>query len=196
MNQNIEAADFYVAGGTLRPNAPSYVARPADEELFTLALKGEFCYVLTSRQMGKSSLMIRTARRLRAKGVQSVIIDLTSLGTEINIETWYLGLLNQLKRQLRLEVNLEAWWQEHETLGYVQRFTSFLHDVVLSEVENQVVIFIDEIDTTLNFDFSDDNVRKLTEIHVKILEKQIRENPGQWAWQHKRWKHEDKAKSI
>jgi len=47
-------SSFYVTGGTLRPDAPSYVERQADLDLFEGLLKGEFCYVLTSRQMGKS----------------------------------------------------------------------------------------------------------------------------------------------
>jgi hypothetical protein len=47
---------FYVTGGTLRHDAPSYVERQADKDLLDGLLKGEFCYVLTSRQMGKSSL--------------------------------------------------------------------------------------------------------------------------------------------
>ncbi|HEX9921552.1 MAG TPA: AAA-like domain-containing protein, partial [Anaerolineae bacterium] len=110
MNTEIEAAEFYVAGGTLRPGSPSYVERPADDELFNLALAGEFCYVLTARQMGKSSLMIRTARRLRAQDVYSVILDLTKIGTDVSVEQWYLGLLTQLKRNLKLSVDLEAWW--------------------------------------------------------------------------------------
>ena len=139
MNQSVDASDFFVAGGTLRASAPSYVNRPADNELFQLALAGEFCYVLTSRQMGKSSLMPRTARRLQAKGVRSAIIDLTKLGTEVDVEQWYLGLLTQLRRNLKLNVDVEAWWQEHASLGYVQRFTDFLHDVILAEIEGQVV---------------------------------------------------------
>ncbi len=151
-----EATDFYVAGGTLRYDSPSYVERPSDAELFNLARAGEFCYVLTARQMGKSSLMIRTARRLQEQGVHSVIIDLTKIGIEVSIEQWYLGLLTQLKRKLRLSVDLEAWWQARSALGYVQRFTDFLHDVLLDEIEGQVVIFMDEIDTTLNLAFSDD----------------------------------------
>ena len=57
--------EFYVVGGTMLPDAPSYVERNADKELFNALTNGEFCYVLTSRQMGKSSLMIRTASRLR-----------------------------------------------------------------------------------------------------------------------------------
>src|SRR5438309_5181925 len=51
------ASNFYVTGGTLRPDAPSYVERQADRDLYEGLLGGEFCYVLTSRQMGKSSLM-------------------------------------------------------------------------------------------------------------------------------------------
>ena len=52
-------ADFFVAGGTLRTSAPSYVTRPADAALLQHLQAGEFCYVLTPRQMGKSSLMVR-----------------------------------------------------------------------------------------------------------------------------------------
>ncbi|GAB4546329.1 MAG: hypothetical protein Kow0063_40720 [Anaerolineae bacterium] len=73
-------SDFFVAGGTLRPDSPSYVRRPADDELFDLASAGRFCYVLTARQMGKSSLMVYTARRLQANGIHTAIIDLDQIG--------------------------------------------------------------------------------------------------------------------
>lgn len=71
---------FFKAGGTLRARAPSYVERPADQELFDRVLAGEFCYVLTARQMGKSSLMIRTVQRLREQDYKTVILDLTVIG--------------------------------------------------------------------------------------------------------------------
>ncbi len=148
-------ADFFVAGGTLAPNVPSYVKRPADEELFDLALHGNFCYVLTTRQMGKSSLMIRTARRLQTEGIHTAIIDLTEMGTSV-ADTWYLDLLTELADELDLSVDPEGWWQERASLGYVRRFTNFLRDVILTEIKDQVVIFIDEIDTTLRLPFSDD----------------------------------------
>jgi Kdo2-lipid IVA lauroyltransferase/acyltransferase len=34
-----------------------------------------------------------------------------------------------------------------------------------------------------------ENIRILTARHTAVLEKYIREYPGQWLWQHRRWKH-------
>lgn len=55
---------FFTAGGTLGPSAPSYVERQADFGLYEGLMAGDLCYVLTSRQMGKSSLMAHTRGRL------------------------------------------------------------------------------------------------------------------------------------
>lgn len=146
---------YFVAGGTLPLSVPSYVKRPADDELFDLALAGEFCYALTPRQMGKSSLMVRTAQRLQEHGIRTAIIDLTESGTGA-AETWYLDLLAEVADQLALAEDLDAWWHARASLGPVRRFVNFLRDVVLTEIEGRIVIFIDEIDVTLNLDFSDD----------------------------------------
>src|SRR5437879_9285870 len=94
---------FYIAGGTLRSDAPSYVERQADRDLYEALGRGEFCYVLDSRQMGKSSLMVRTAARLRGDGVRIAALDLTALGQNLTPEQWYLGLLLNLGRALNLE---------------------------------------------------------------------------------------------
>ena len=62
---------FFVAGGTVPPGSPSYVERAADRELFDALLAGEYCYVLNSRQMGKSSLAVRTITKLTDVGVRT-----------------------------------------------------------------------------------------------------------------------------
>src|SRR5947199_4667306 len=113
---------FFVTGGTLRPDAPSYVGRRADEELRRALAQGEFCYVLTARQMGKSSLMVRTAQRLREEGARVAVLDVTAVGRNMSAVQWYGGLLVALGRQLDLEDELEAFWRAHRHLGPLQRF--------------------------------------------------------------------------
>src|SRR5438477_7418505 len=99
---------FYVTGGTLQRDTPSYVERQADTDLFTALRQGEFCYVLTSRQMGKSSLMVRTAARLREEGIAVANFELTALGQNLTAEQWYEGLLGNIGQELGLEEELEA----------------------------------------------------------------------------------------
>ncbi len=149
-------ARFFVTGGTLGQDAPSYVERAADEQLFAGLLAGEFCYVLTSRQMGKSSLMVRTAARLREEGVSVAVLDLTMAGRNLAPEQWYYGLLGYLGRQLNLHGELRDYWVQHDLLGPLQRFMGALRDVVLRRIPGRVVLFVDEIDAVRSLPFSTD----------------------------------------
>jgi tetratricopeptide (TPR) repeat protein len=155
MTNTYPTGQFFTVGGTL-PLDAAYVVRPTDEQLFRATLSGEYCNVLTPRQTGKSSLMVRTVDRLRRKGVRTAIIDLTDIGTELDTEAWYFGLVTCLKRQLGLSADECAWWEAHAQQGVVQRFSDFLRDVVLGEIAAPVVIFVDEIDSTLGLPFTDD----------------------------------------
>ncbi len=81
----------FVAGGTVQAGGGIYLTRRADDQLLDHCLAGDFTYILTSRQMGKSSLMIRTAERLAAAGALPVVLDLTEFGAQTTAEQWYRG---------------------------------------------------------------------------------------------------------
>src|SRR5438093_11544002 len=125
---------FYVTGDTLRQDAPCYVERQADKDLYDGLKRGEFCYVLTARQMGKSSLMVRTAARLRDEGVAVVMLDLTAIGQNLSAEQWYDGLLRSLSPQVGLEKELEAFWLANSRLSPLQRWMAALQQVVLPKL--------------------------------------------------------------
>jgi hypothetical protein len=149
-------AFVFVTGGTVQAGGGVYLARAADRELLDHCLAGNFSYILTSRQMGKSSLMIRTAERLAAEGARPVIVDLTELGIQTTADQWYKGLLFTVSDQLGLTVDVSEWWNRQPDHSLAQRFTRYLREVVLIERRERIVLFIDEIDTTLRLDFTDD----------------------------------------
>jgi len=151
-----QAASFFVVGGTLRRDALSYIERAADQTLYGALQAGEICYVLTARQMGKSSIMVRTAARLRENGARVAVLDLTSLGQNLTAEQWYNGLVERAGQQFRLEDEVEDCWHRFPQLGPMQRFMRVLSDAVLPVREDRVVIFVDEIDAVRSLPFSTD----------------------------------------
>jgi len=147
---------IFTVGGTVQAGGGIYLHRKVDDELLAICREGTFGYVLTARQMGKSSLMVQTAQRLATEGIRTVVIDLNQIGVQVTAEAWYLGLLTTIEDSLDLETDVHVWWAEHTHLGFAQRMTRYIQEIALEEVTDRVVIFIDEIDATLSLPFTDD----------------------------------------
>lgn len=150
----------YQVGGSLGIDTPSYVKRKADEELYQALKRGEFCYILNTRQMGKSSMMVRAYHLLQQEGYRCTIVDMSYVGGEnITPLQWYKGIVSELWRGFSLleKVNFKSWWRE-EDISLLQRLNRFIEDIVLVQFpQDKIVIFIDEIDSILSLKFSVDD---------------------------------------
>ena len=153
---------FYITGGTLPADALCYVERQADRDLLAALLDAQFCYVLDTRQVGKSSLIERTARKLRERGVVVAKIDLTTTGKEVAPGQWYNGMLRQVADSLHAAGIPDFWdglrgfWRDNGELGPMQRWVEALRSVVLAHSDANLVIFVDEIESVRSFDFTDE----------------------------------------
>ena len=157
------ADPFYQTGGTLPPGALSYVERSADRELLDALRHGEFSYVLDTRQTGKSSLIIRTAHKLRLDGHRAVVIDLTSLGRDVTADQWCSGVLLAIGEQLDLADALLDVWERNAKLGPIDRFLRVLRYGALPELASDdpnhpasLILFFDEIDFIRSLPFNTD----------------------------------------
>jgi len=110
--------------------------------------------------MGKSSLRIRTMRRLQEENFTCAAVDITAIGTsDISPEQWYAGLIDSIVSSLNLysSFDLEEWWEANRLISPVQRFGKFLDEGLLQQISTPIVIFIDEIDSILSLNFPVDD---------------------------------------
>jgi hypothetical protein len=142
-------------GGTLDSAKHIYIVRREDEELLDLLEAGEYCNVLSSRQVGKSSLIIRSISALKRTGHRVAYVDVAGdLASPADANEWFVALLLQITQDVEVEWPAN-WWRSQPEATANQKLQAFFRDVILQKTE-PIVIFLDEIEHTLKFDYTDD----------------------------------------
>lgn len=146
---NLSQAIKLAVGGPVQAKNGIYISRPADEALFNACRTGKFSYVLSARQIGKSSLMFETAQKLSEVGIKTVLVDLNTVGFPSDQNSWYFSLIDEISRRAKLDFDIETWWEQNPLSTPSQRFLQFLRNIMLAKIPEPIVIFIDEIDFIL-----------------------------------------------
>lgn len=147
----------YAVGGAVQSDAGIYIRREADRRLLDLCRERRFGYILTTRQVGKTSLIFNTMQELRREGIRSIYLGLTEIGVADSADIWYRSMLRLIAMHLGLYADIDVGWDEYPDATPVNRFIGVIRDVVLMEVEEPLVVFIDEIDLTNALKFNTDD---------------------------------------
>lgn len=150
--------NYYQVGGSLSLSSPTYLSRASDDELYLALKQNKICYILNARQMGKSSLWVKTAFRLEADNYICRSVDLSSIGTQtIDLEQWFASLVFQISCQFDLNFDFLEWWQSKNHLTVSYRLLCFFEEILLEQIQQPIVIAIDEIDSVLALSFNTDD---------------------------------------
>lgn len=156
---NLEKNKYYyyrIEGGCITLLDDCYVERVADTQLYKFAqaetIKSRVCFVLAPRQMGKSSLMVRTADKLTKDGQICVQINLHQFGKIEAESVLYFSILEEIIKQIydslgiNLSNKLSSFWASNTDLAPATKFSNFLIQEVLARLQpKKLIIFIDEI---------------------------------------------------
>jgi|GEM_PF-1599679 len=150
----------YQVGGSLPIENTAYVERQCDRVLLERLKNSEYCFVFNSRQMGKSSLRVRTMQRLQQEDFVCAVIDPQTRGTTLREDQWYAGTIKRLIGDLHLEqaIDFPKWWKEldAQSISVVERFDYFIEQVLLPNIPNKIAIFVEEVDNLLSLKFDTD----------------------------------------
>ena len=98
-------------------------------------------------------------KRLETEGTSCAAIDMSEISNgNIALEQWYAGLAYLLVNNLNLleQVSIRSWWRDLELLSPMQRLGELIDKVLLNNTSERIVVFLDEIDSVLNLNFSSD----------------------------------------
>lgn len=160
--------EFFSVGAPLHAVRAGYIQRAADRVLYQTVVAGRYAHVIAPYRSGKSSLIAATAARLENHGFKVAVLDLQQIGArdaEADAGRWYYSVAYRLLRQLRIRVDLQSWWQDNPILSNRQRLVEFYSDIILRNVQERVVVFVDEVQCIADLPFADQLLASIRAAH-------------------------------
>jgi WD40 repeat protein len=152
-----DTGEFFSIRAPLHAVRPGYVRRPADDTLFETLVSGGYAHVIAPDRTGKSSLIAATSARLQNNRFKVAVIDLAQISERdggADAGRWYYNIAYRLLRQLRLKIDLQTWWQDKSFLSNRQRLVEFYVEVILQNITERIVVFIDEVQCVADLPFA------------------------------------------
>jgi pSer/pThr/pTyr-binding forkhead associated (FHA) protein len=143
--------------GTMELQSPFYVKRNSDDiALAAIARQGVTITIKAPRQMGKSSLLIRTMAEARKLGKRVAFLDfqLFEKATLNNAETFFRQFCALLTFELEMEDRLEEYWKA--PLGNNQRCSRYVSRYLLANIKQPLVLAMDEVESIFDTEFRSD----------------------------------------
>lgn len=150
--------EFFSVGTPLHAVRAGYIRRAADDVLYETIRSGRYAHVIAPDRSGKSSLIAATAARLENHGYKVAVLDFAQIGAREagdDAGRWYYSVAYRLLRQLRIRADLQTWWQDKSILQNRQRLVEFYSEIILQNVAERIVIFVDEIQCIEDLPFAD-----------------------------------------
>jgi len=171
------AAPLPVPGGTLDVDDPWYLARPTDSTALALIQKpGQTLTIKGPRQMGKSSLLMRTVNAGHAAGKRVALLDFQLVDEESKADSavFFRRFASWVAEQLNLTDSVGTFWNA----GYSnpQNCTRYLEQHVLEPLGGPCIVAIDETDAIFQTTFSQDFFSMLRSWHNR------RADPTRKTW--------------
>jgi WD40 repeat protein len=160
--------EFFSLGQPLHALRAGYVKRRADDVLYDTIAAGRYAHVIAPDRSGKTSLMAATAARLEANGFKVAILDLTQIGERdggSDAGRFYYSVAYRLLRQLRIRTDLQSWWQDKSILSNRQRLVEFYSEVILGNLSDHVVVFVDGLQCIGELPFADQLLASIRAAH-------------------------------
>lgn len=143
--------------GTMDGESAFYVERPSDPlALAAIAQKGVTITIKGPRQMGKSSLLIRTMAAAVNVGKRVAFLDFQLFGKAAlsNADSFFRQFCSWLTDELEMADKVDEYWQT--PLGNSQRCTRYVGRYLLRELGSPLVLAMDEVESVFDTDFRSD----------------------------------------